>query len=87
MKYCGVSTPFRAVRVYTRCAMSMSGSETAIEEPMCRVLGDFLHEGFVAKLADDLYRGGNVPEELLNNWLRVLQALKKPDFRLSASKT
>ena len=54
---------------------------------MCRVLGDFLQEGFVAKLADDLYCGGNTPEELLNNWLKVLQALKKSDLRLSASKT
>ena len=77
MKYCGVATPFRGVRVYTRCAMGMPGSETALEELMCRVLGDFLQEGFVAKLADDLYCCGNTPEELLNNWLKVLQALKK----------
>ncbi|MCG7876681.1 MAG: RNase H-like domain-containing protein [Candidatus Thiodiazotropha endolucinida] len=87
MKYCGVATPFRGVRVYTRCAMGMPGSETALEELMCRILGDFLQEGFVAKLADDLYCGGNTPEELLNNWLKVLQALKKSDLRLSASKT
>ena len=28
-KYCGVATPFRGVRVYTRSAMGMPGSETA----------------------------------------------------------
>ena len=39
MKYCGVVTPFRGVRVYTRSAMGMPGSETALEELMCRVLG------------------------------------------------
>ena len=34
------------------------GSETALEEMMCRVLGDSLQDGTVAKLADDLYCGG-----------------------------
>ena len=51
--------------------MGMPGSETALEEMMCRVLGDFIEEGFVAKLADDLYCGGDSPEALLNNWQRV----------------
>ena len=32
MKYCGVVTPFKGVRVYTRCAMGIPGSETALEE-------------------------------------------------------
>ena len=40
MKFCGIATPFRGVRVYTRCAMGMPGSETTLEELMCRVLGD-----------------------------------------------
>ena len=55
MKYCGVVTPFRGVRVYTRSAMGMPGSETALEELTCRVLGDLLEDGVVVKLADDLY--------------------------------
>ncbi len=38
LKYCGVATPFRGICAYTRCAMGMSGSETAVEE---RILGDF----------------------------------------------
>ena len=87
MKYCGVATPFKGVRVYTRSAMGMPGSETALEELMCRVLGDLIQEGVVAKLADDLYCGGNTPEELLSNWSRVLLALRKCDLRLSAHKT
>ena len=37
MKYCGVVTPFRGVRVYARSAMGMPGSETALEELLCRV--------------------------------------------------
>ena len=87
LKYCGVATPFKGVRVYTRCAMGMPGSETALEELMCRVLGDLLHNGCVAKIADDLYCGGNSPSELLANWRQVLVALDKCDLRPSAKKT
>ena len=87
MKYCGVVTPFKGVRVYARSAMGMPGSETALEEVMCRVLGHLLQEGVVAKIADDLYCGGNTPQELFKNWKKVLQALYKCDLRLSASKT
>ena len=87
LKYCGVATPFRGVRIYTRCAMGMPGSETALEELMCRVLGDCIQDGIVSKLADDLYCGGNTLDELLSNWQRVLQSLQKCTLRLSPSKT
>ena len=87
MKYCGVATPFKGVRVYVRSAMGMPGSETALEELMCRVLGNLLEEGVVVKLADDLYCGGSTPTDLLNNWKRVLGALSQCNLRLSASKT
>ena len=55
MKYCGVVTPFKGIRVYARAAMGMPGSETALEELMSRVLGDLIQEGIVTKLADDLF--------------------------------
>lgn len=87
MKYCGVVTPFQGVRVYARRAMGMPGSETALEELTCRVLGHLVQEGVVAKIADDLYCGGHTPEELLNNWERVLIALHKCSLNMSASKT
>ena len=61
VKYCGVVTPFRGVRAYVRSAMGIPGSETALEELMCRVLGDLLTEGVVTKLANDLFCGGNTP--------------------------
>ena len=86
-KYCGVVTPFRGVRVYTRCAMGMPGSETALEELMCRVFGDLLQEGVVAKLADDLYCGGDTAEDALRNWKCVLKSLHDCNLHLSPSKT
>ena len=54
---------------------------------MSRVLGPLLQDGSVAKIADDLYCGGNTPQELLCNWKKVLQALHKCNLRLSARKT
>ena len=66
-KFCGVATPFKGIRVYTRCAMGMPGSETALEELMSRVLGNLIQEGIVVKIADDLYCGGNSPEEITSS--------------------
>ena len=66
--------------------MGMPGSQTALQELVCRVLGDLIHER-VAKSADDLYCGANSPEELLQNWKRVLHALSKCNLKLSTSKT
>ena len=53
--------------------MGMLGSETALEELTCCVVGDLLKKGVVAKLADDLYCGSNTVDELLHNWRLVLQ--------------
>ena len=87
MKNCGVATPFKGTLVYNRSTMGMPGSETVLEELMCRILGDFVQEGFITKIVDDMYVGGNSLHELLQNWQRVLSALAKCDIRLSATKT
>ena len=49
MKYYGTITPYKGIRVYTRCAIGMPGSETALEELMCRVLRDHIQAGLVSK--------------------------------------
>ena len=87
MKYCGVVTPFKGIRVYARAAMGMPGSETALEELMSRVLGDLIQEGIVTKIADDLFCGGETPHQLLVNLRRTLQALHHCNLRLSANKS
>ena len=51
VKYCGVATPFKGVRVYVRSAMGMPGSETALEELMCRVLLTYYMKGSVCKVS------------------------------------
>ena len=87
MKYCGAATPYKGIRVYTRSAMGMPGSETCLAELMCRVLGHLIQDGRVAKLADDLYCGGHTPEEALENWSLVLAALQHNNLRLAPHKT
>ena len=47
--------------------MDMPGSQTALEELVCRVLGDFSQEGCEVKHADDLYGGGDTLREVLNS--------------------
>ena len=86
MKYCGVVTPFRGVRVYARSAMGMLGSETALEELLCRVLGDILQEGVIVKLADDIYCSGNTIAELQRSVIRLLECFADSGVRLSATK-
>lgn len=57
--------------MYIRLVMGMFGLEIVFEELMCCVFGDLLEEGVVVKLVDDLYCGGNLFEDFLNNWIRV----------------
>ena len=87
MKYCGVATPFRGTRVYTRCAMGMPGSEVALEELMCRIMGSLVMEGSMAKIADDMYIGGNSIPEQADNWQRFLSLLVENNLGISAPKT
>jgi hypothetical protein len=87
MKFCGVCTPFRGVRVYTRGAMGMPGSETALEQLTCRIFGHLIAEAKTAKLADDLFIGGQTFLELYENWQQVLLACKNANIGLSARKT
>ena len=87
MKYLGTTTPFKGLRVYTRSAMGMPGSSEYLQELMSRVFGDFVQEGFVVLLADDIHVCGNSEEEVLYNWERVLERLSTNNLSLSAAKT
>ena len=87
LKYLGVITPFKGLRVYTRAAIGMPGSTEHLDELMSRVIGDLMHAGKVIKIADDLYTGGNSIDELLLNWEHILQRFLKNNLRLSATKT
>ena len=86
-KYVGVNTPYRGVYVYQRSVMGLPGSEGALEELLCKILGDLIMQGSVVKLADDLYCGADNPDNLLQVWESVLQLLNLNGMKLSPSKT
>ena len=87
MKYCGVVTPYKGIRVYTTGCMGLPGTEAALEELTCLVLGDLVMLGIVAKIADDLYIGGDTETQLLDNFRLVLNRLQENSLTLSARKT
>ena len=73
--------------MYTTGCMGLPGSETALEELTCLIFGEFVMRGIVAKIADDLFVGGNTETELLDNFRKVLHRLKENNLCLSARKT
>ena len=76
------------MRIYTRGAKKgMTGSETCLEELMLRVLGEFIQEGYMARIANDLYDGGDVVPDALGNWDRILAKLSHNYLSLCAPKT
>ena len=87
MKWCATPTPYRGLRIYVVAVQGLPGSSEVLEEMLCAVLGEFVKEGFVAKIADDLSVGGNTVEELYQNWARVLDALAQNGLKLKALKT
>ncbi len=66
---------------------AMPGSESSLEELMSRVVGNLIEDGTLAKIADDLFCGGDTPEEALHNWSRLLAMLHRNNLGLSAPKT
>ena len=87
MKWCATPTPYRGLRCYMVAAQGMPGSSETLEEVMCAVLGNLVKEGWVAKIADDLYVGGDSIDSLLDNWSQVLQALYDNGLKLKSEKT
>ena len=82
MKWCGTMTPYRGLRVYLVAAQGMPGSSEALEEMLCAVLGEYVKQGFVAKIADDLSVGGSSISNLVDNWSLVMGALYRNGLKL-----
>ena len=86
MKYAGIASPFKGVRVYTTAAMGMPGSEFALSELTAALFGKLRMEGIIEILMDDLYVLADSEEALLKNWKRVLEICNNADIRLSPTK-
>ena len=87
IKWLGTVTPYKGIRVYTRAAMGLRNSSEYLDEILARVLGDLIARQIVVKIADDLIIGGNTVDELLSNYIEVLQRLQENNLCLAANKT
>ena len=68
--------------------MGQPGASEHLRELLTRVLGDFMHEGFVIAKDDDMYIGAyDSVLELLSNWQKVLHRMQQNNLYLSAPKT
>ena len=86
MKYAGIASPFKGSRVYITAAQGMPGSEVALKELTSLLFGELHQRGIMTMLMDDLYIGGDNPEELLANWREVLTICNRADIRLGPTK-
>ena len=87
MPYLATVTPFKGLRFYTRPAMGMPGPSEYLNELTARVFGDFMQEGWLSTIADDLFIGANTLEEVIYRWVLVLQRLKENNLTLNPKKT
>ena len=65
--------------------MRMPGSSEHLQELTSRVFGDFMQEGFLIMIADDLFVGEDSVNDLANNCSCVLQYMKGCNLTLFAS--
>ncbi len=87
MRWCGTVTPFRGLRIYLVASQGLPGSSEWLEELLCLLFGEKVQEGWVAKVADDLYVGAMTIEDLFKNWSEVLDILLKNGLKLKGPKT
>ena len=87
MKWCATQTPFRGLRVYLVASQGLPGSSEWLEELMSLLFGKLVQEGWVSKVADDLYIGGQTIEQLFHNWVVVLNILYENGLKLKSIKT
>ena len=71
MPYLATVTPFKGLRVYLRSAMGMPGSSEFLNELTSRVFGDYITEGFLTVIHDDLFIGANIIPDLIRDYERV----------------
>ena len=86
-KWLGTNSPFKGMYVYNRAPMGLRNMAEYLEEVVARVLGDFIREGIMTKISDDIIVGANSVEGLISNWDRILNSLQQNGLRISPDKT
>ena len=86
-QWLGICSPFGGLRILTRSGQGLLGQSEELDIMLSKVLGVEMADGIVARLADDIYVGGNTPQETVDNYERVLQKLQAANIKVSAGKT
>lgn len=86
-QWLGICTPFGGLRFLRRSGQGLLGQSEELDELLAKVLGKELEKGIAARIADDLYIGGQTPFETATNYAKVLEKLHAANLKISASKT
>ena len=86
-QWLGISSPFGGLRFMKRSGQGLIGQSEELDELLSKVLCTEMTLGIVARIADDLYIGGNTPMDTAINYEKVLSKLNSANLKVSADKT
>ena len=86
MEYLGVLHPFKGTFVYSREPQGLKNASEHGYNKLAAVYGDMVAEDRLTRMADGVYPLGDTPEELLLNFIEVLQRAKNCGFTFKPSK-
>ena len=62
-KYLAIMTPYRGLKIMTRCGQGLLNSDVELDQVLGRVLGDDIAAGHCLAARDDLFVGGDTIDE------------------------
>ena len=86
-KWCGILTPFGGLRYFKRGIQGLINQTEELDELLAKLFNAMMTQGKLAKLADDLFTGGNTIEEALENLDEMLNICRVNNIKLSPAKT
>ena len=87
MRFFGTSTPFGGDRVYLVQPMGYLNATENADRVIQRVLQPVISEGKAARIADNMFTGGDTPEEAFDNFKSILALCSNAGITLKAQKT
>ena len=82
-----ISTPFGGLRYMRRSGQGLIGQSEELDELLCKILREETTLGKAARIADDLYVGGETQQETVDNYNMVLTKLQQANLKVSPNKT
>ena len=87
MRFFDTNTPFGGERVYLVQSMGYLNATENADRVIQRVLQPIISSGDAARIADNLFTGGDTPEEAFTNFKTVLALCENSGITLKAQKT